>query len=109
MRYRLLLALVLLVSGCSGQDVGQATPSTTPSAPSSTPTTTGLIPPGAPTEGTRPPTDSLPPAAEPQSAPVPQQPAAGPADPGGVAPEGVVVDAVTRTSPSPPANPTSSS
>lgn len=97
MRYRLLLALVLLVSGCSGQDVDQATPSTTPSAPVSTPTTTGLIPPGAPTEGTRPSTDSLPPAAEPRSAPAPQQPPPGRLVPVGSAPEGVVVDAVSRT------------
>ncbi len=97
MRFRLLLALVLLVSGCSGQDVDQATPSTTPSAPSSTPTTTGLIPPGAPTEGTRPPTDSLPPAAEPQSAPAPDQPPPGRQIRVGSAPEGVVFDASTRT------------
>ena len=97
MRFRLLLALALLVSACSGQDVDQATPSTTPSPPSSTPTTTGLIPPGAPTEGTRPPTGSLPPAAEPQSAPAPQQPPPGRQVPVGSAPEGIVVDAVTRT------------
>ncbi len=71
------IALVCLVTACESRPVDQAVPSTTPAAPTSTPTTTGLIPPGAPTEGTRPPTNTLPPAAEPQSAPVPQQPPPG--------------------------------
>jgi len=93
----MLFALALLVSGCSGQDVDQAAPSTTPSAPTSTPTTTGLIPPGAPTEGTRPPVGSLPAAAEPQSAPAPSTNVPGRQVPVGAAPEGIVVDAVTRT------------
>lgn len=66
------------------------------SAPLTPATTTGLIPSGAPTEGVRPPADNLPPPAEPQNAPPPG------AIPGrivavGTAPEGVVVDAVTRT------------
>ncbi len=91
------LALTCLVAACESRPPDQAAPSTTPSAPTSTPTTTGLIPPGAPTEGTRPPTDSLPPAAEPQNAPAPQQPPPGRQIRVGSAPEGVVVDAVTRT------------
>lgn len=91
------LALICVVTACESRPVDQAAPSTTPSAPSSTPTTTGLIPPGAPTEGTRPPTGSLPPAAEPQRAPAPRQPPPGRQIRVGSAPEGVVVDAVTRT------------
>lgn len=67
---------------------------TTSGAPT---TTTGLIPPGAPTEGTRPPADNLPPPAEPRQAPPQTAPIGGRVVPVGAAPEGVVVDAVTRT------------
>ncbi|WP_244975571.1 YncE family protein [Mycobacterium kubicae] len=60
-------------------------------------TTTGMLPAGVPTEGHRPAANGLPPAAEPQKAPSP-----GGAPPGrliqvGRTPEGVVVDALTRT------------
>jgi DNA-binding beta-propeller fold protein YncE len=64
---------------------------------SQTPTTTGLLPPGVPTEGDRPPSDQLPPPAEPQSGPPPSAPAPGRTLSVGAAPEGVVVDAATRT------------
>jgi DNA-binding beta-propeller fold protein YncE len=91
------LAMVCLVTACESRPPDQAAPSTTPSAPTSTPTTTGLIPPGAPTEGNRPPVDSLPQAAEPQSGPAPAPNLPGRQVPVGAAPEGIVVDAVTRT------------
>jgi DNA-binding beta-propeller fold protein YncE len=58
-------------------------------------TTTGLLPPGGPTEGTRPPAAKLPPAAEPQSAPSATAP--GRLIPVGSRPEGVAVDGMTRT------------
>ena len=45
----------------------------------------------------RPPADALPPPAEPQAAPAQTAPIAGRLIPVGSAPEGVVVDAVTRT------------
>jgi DNA-binding beta-propeller fold protein YncE len=47
--------------------------------------------------GTRPPADHLPPPAEPKRAPAPAAPTPGRTVPVGDAPEGVVVDAVTRT------------
>ena len=50
-----------------------------------------------PTEGTRPPADALPPPAEPQRAPAPSGTPPGRIVPVGDSPEGVVVDAVTRT------------
>jgi DNA-binding beta-propeller fold protein YncE len=50
-----------------------------------------------PTEGSRPPADGLPPAAEPQSAPPQTGPILGRIVPVGASPEGVVVDAKTRT------------
>ncbi|WP_041782059.1 hypothetical protein [Mycolicibacterium chubuense] len=90
-------ALVLLVGACESRPAHQAAPSTTPSGPSTTPTTTGLLPPGVPTEGSRPPAQSLPAPAEPQSAPAPSQPPPGRQVAVGAAPEGIVVDAVTRT------------
>lgn len=61
------------------------------------PTTSGLLPTSVPTEGTRPPADALPPPAEPQAAPAQTATIAGRLIPVGLAPEGVVVDAVTRT------------
>jgi DNA-binding beta-propeller fold protein YncE len=66
-------------------------------APHTESTTTGLLPPGVPTEGSRPPTAGLPPAAEPQNAPTPPETPVGRIIPVGHAPEGVVVDALTRT------------
>ncbi len=72
------------------------TPSSTPRTGAPTPTT-GLLPPNVPTEGVRPPTENLSRAAEPQSAPTPTVPPAGRQVEVGDAPEGVVVDPVTRT------------
>jgi len=91
MRTTALLAALLITSAC-------APPPPTPqtSAPPAV-TTTGLLPPNAPTEGTRPPADALPPPAEPERAPAPLQPPPGHVLPVGQAPEGVVVDAITRT------------
>lgn len=91
---------MFLISACG------AAPSSPPSsAPSSTnassntptPTTTGLLPTGVPTEGARPPADALPPPAEPGQAPAPNGTPPGRIVSVGDAPEGVVVDAVTRT------------
>jgi DNA-binding beta-propeller fold protein YncE len=87
------LGAILLVAGCADRRADQSAGS--PSAPP--PTTTGILPPGVPTEGTRPPTEGLPKAAEPQSAPPQTTPVPGRTVPVGAAPEGVVVDAVTRT------------
>jgi DNA-binding beta-propeller fold protein YncE len=55
------------------------------------------MPSEVPTEGNRPPADDLPPPAEPQSAPPQTAPTPGRTVPVGKAPEGVVVDAATRT------------
>ena len=100
MTYRLLLVLVLLVGGCTGQESrGSEQPAAESSAAAAatTPTTTGLLPPGVPTEGSRPPADALPPPAEPRQAPPPTGQVPGRIVPVGAAPEGIVVDAVTRT------------
>ena len=59
-------------------------------------TTTGLLPAGVPTEGSRPPAAKLPTAAEPLKAPMPDAPA-GRTIAVGHTPEGIVVDAPTRT------------
>jgi DNA-binding beta-propeller fold protein YncE len=85
-----LLATVLVAGGCAA-----APPTQTAATPP--PTTTGLLPAGVPTEGVRPPADALPPPAEPQAAPAPAAPPPGRLVPVGDAPEGVVVDAQTRT------------
>jgi DNA-binding beta-propeller fold protein YncE len=84
-----MLAALLVVAGCAAapQEKPQSAPATT----------TGLLPTGVPTEGNRPPADALPPAAEPQSAPAPATPPPGRQVRVGTAPEGVVVDAKTRT------------
>ncbi|MGK2868684.1 MAG: YncE family protein [Mycobacterium sp.] len=89
------LALVLIVAGC-GQPAPEPGPSSTQveAAPA---TTTGLLPTGVPTEGERPPVDDLPLPAEPQRAPTPASELPGRQIPVGDAPEGVVVDATTRT------------
>lgn len=91
-RHRVLgvgLVAVLVIAGCGVQP---PQPAVSPPPP----TTTGILPPGVPTEGTRPPSGTLPPPAEPQSAPPPAAPPPGRIVPVGPAPEGVVVDAVTR-------------
>lgn len=92
-----------LVAGCGGSPAPPPAASSAPAAPSTpaaagaaTPTT-GLLPPGVPTEGSRPDTATLPLAAEPQSAPVPTATPPGRQVQVGDAPEGVVVDPVTRT------------
>jgi DNA-binding beta-propeller fold protein YncE len=91
MTYRALLALVLLVAGCGSQG-GE-----TAKEPHPPVTTTGLLPSGVPTEGERPPADALSPPAEPRQAPPPTGPVPGRIVAVGTAPEGIVVDAVTRT------------
>ncbi|MBO0678161.1 YncE family protein [Mycolicibacterium sp. S2-37] len=78
----------VLVAGCA---------SAPQEAPSPTPTTTGLLPSGAPTEGTRPPADGLPPPAEPQRAPRQTAVLPGRTVPVGAQPEGIVADGRTRT------------
>lgn len=60
-------------------------------------TTSGLLPAGVPTEGSRPPAATLPPAAEPQNAPPATATPPGRLVPVAGHPEGVAVDAVTRT------------
>lgn len=82
----------LALSACAAQP---AAPSRV--APAAPATTTGLLASGVPTEGARPPADNLSPAAEPQSAPPPSLPAPGRTVSVGAAPEGVIVDALTRT------------
>ena len=89
-----LLAACLLAAGCGGQ-AGE--PHATSPLTAAPPTTTGILPPDVPTEGSRPAADNLPPAAEPQKAPPQTGPIPGRIVPVGAAPEGVVVDAVTRT------------
>lgn len=83
--------VAVLIGGCS------ADPKKPPTPPPTTPTTTGLLPPGVPTEGDRPPADALPPPAEPQRAPAPTTPPAGRTVPVGIQPEGIVADPQTRT------------
>jgi DNA-binding beta-propeller fold protein YncE len=101
-RSRVLLAAGLAaaavgLAACSNEPPAAPTTSSAAPAPGAATPTTGLLPPGVPTEGTRPPTQGLPLAAEPQSAPVPATPPPGRQIPVGSAPEGVVVDPVTRT------------
>ena len=86
----------LAAAGCSNE--APTPPAAAPASPAPpVPTTTGFLPPGVPTEGTRPPTENLPLAAEPRSAPVPTSTPPGRQVRVGDAPEGVVVDPVTRT------------
>jgi DNA-binding beta-propeller fold protein YncE len=94
--FPLLVAGVLALAGC-GAAPSSGPPGGKASSATATPTTTGLIPSGVPTEGSRPAADALPPPAEPGRAPVPAAPPPGRIVPVGDAPEGVVVDAVTRT------------
>jgi DNA-binding beta-propeller fold protein YncE len=88
------LTSALFVVGCGGK---QPSKSTAASSSATTPTTTGLLPSGVLTEGSRPPADTLPPPAEPGQAAAPTGPLPGRVIPVGDAPEGVAVDAVTRT------------
>jgi DNA-binding beta-propeller fold protein YncE len=90
-RWLIAFGLSVLLVGCATQAEELRQPSQL------TPTTTGIIPPGVPTEGNRPPADGLPPPAEPQQAPPQTAPIPGRNVPVGQAPEGVVVDAATRT------------
>lgn len=87
----------LALAGCGGG--GAPAPTAAPPAPSAGPvtTTTGFLPPGVPTEGVRPDTSTLSLAAEPLSAPAPTSTPPGRQVRVGDAPEGVVVDPVTRT------------
>jgi DNA-binding beta-propeller fold protein YncE len=88
------LAAAVVIAACGHPQTAEGP---TSANPATTPTTTGLLPPGVPTVGTRPPADHLPPPAEPQQAPAPAAPTPGRTVPVGDAPEGVVVDPVTRT------------
>jgi DNA-binding beta-propeller fold protein YncE len=96
---RLLIAVWVVAgiaaAGCGDQTRAGIAGST--GSPPPTATTTGILPAGVPTEGTRPPADALPAPAEPQLAPPPSTPRLGRIVPVGAAPEGVVVDAQTRT------------
>lgn len=96
MRWLSAVIVLLFVGGCGAQPDDRDTVSATTSS-ATTPTTTGLLPQDVPTEGSRPPADDLPPPAEPQRAPVPATTPPGVPVAVGDAPEGVVVDAVTRT------------
>ncbi|MCD2188360.1 YncE family protein [Actinomycetospora soli] len=87
------VAASLVLAACGTQ----APPAPAPTSAPSVAPTTGLLVPGVPTEGTRPDTTNLSLAAEPQSAPVPTTPPPGRQVEVGSAPEGVVVDPVTRT------------
>jgi DNA-binding beta-propeller fold protein YncE len=80
-----LVAVVTIAAACTGKAAGPTTP------------TTGYVPPGVPTEGIRPPAGKLPPAAEPQPAPAQNAQIPGRVVAVGDSPEGVAVDAVTRT------------
>jgi DNA-binding beta-propeller fold protein YncE len=92
-RLAALAALIVIVGGCSEQPPGQTAAPSASSAPQARP----AIPSEVPTEGNRPPADDLPPPAEPQKAPPQTAAIPGRTVPVGTAPEGVVVDAATRT------------
>ncbi|BBZ46023.1 hypothetical protein [Mycobacterium parmense] len=77
-----LALMVTPLSACGQHGGGSAGPATT----------TGILPPGVPTEGTRPPAAMLPPAAEPLQAPPPRGTPPGRLVPVGGHPEGVAVD-----------------
>lgn len=93
-RLAALVASTLILGGCS-----QPPSIDTATSNGATPPPTGMmsIPSEVPTEGNRPPADDLPPPAEPQQAPPQTAPLAGRTVPVGNSPEGVVVDAATRT------------
>ena len=99
-RFVSVLAAVVVVAGCSSQQSTpqqSSVPSSSAQSPQATPTTTGLLPTGVPTEGNRPSADALPQPAEPGQAPAPNGTPPGRTVSVGDSPEGVVVDAVTRT------------
>ncbi len=86
-------AMLALIAGCAGPPPDAPATMTTGSTTGST---TGLLPPGVPTEGSRPAADGLPPPAEPRNAPATARTPPGRLIEVGRAPEGVVVDATTR-------------
>ena len=89
-RFATVTIVALVVAGCA--------PAPGPAAPAPTAaTTTGLLPSGVPTEGSRPPAENLPPPAEPGQAAAPTGQLPGRTVAVGDAPEGVAVDALTRT------------
>jgi DNA-binding beta-propeller fold protein YncE len=94
-RLAAMVALVMIVGGCAQQ------PPADTAAPAALPVVTDdnprAIPSQVPTEGKRPPADNLPPPAEPQSAPPQTAPIPGRIIDVGTAPEGLAVDAATRT------------
>ncbi|WNG91283.1 hypothetical protein [Mycobacterium sp. ITM-2016-00318] len=92
-RLATLAALIVIVGGCSEQPPPETAAPPASSAPQARP----AIPSEVPTEGNRPPADDLPPPAEPQKAPPQTATIPGRTVPVGTAPEGVVVDAATRT------------
>jgi DNA-binding beta-propeller fold protein YncE len=94
MRTAILAALVAITVASCGSVT--TPPPTTSAPPPPTPTSTGILPPGVPTEGDRPPADALAPAAEPQQAPPQDANVPGRVLPVGAAPEGIAVDAATR-------------
>jgi DNA-binding beta-propeller fold protein YncE len=83
----LVTVAAMVLAGCARHD---GTPSAVQTAP-------GIVPSGVPIEGSRPPAEGLPPAAEPQQAPPPAGSVPGQVIPVGRDPEGVVADATTRT------------
>jgi DNA-binding beta-propeller fold protein YncE len=94
-RLAALTALIVAVGGCSQQPPTETAAPPAATAPSDLPLPG--IPSQVPTEGNRPPADDLPPAAEPQAAPPQTAPIPGRTVAVGTAPEGVVVDASSRT------------
>ena len=91
MRAHVLIVVAIALASCS------TAPVEVPSASKlATPTSTGILPPGVPTEGSRPPADRLPPPAEPPAAPPQTGEVPGRTVRVGRSPEGVVVDSITR-------------
>ena len=87
------VTLGIILGGCAQQPAADHPAPPAASAPTGLPP----IPSEVPTEGNRPPADNLPPPAEPQSAPPQTATVPGRIVAVGKAPEGVVVDASTRT------------
>src|SRR5215212_4400352 len=92
-RLAALAAFIVIVGGCSEHPPAETAAPPASSAPQARP----AIPSEVPTEGNRPPAEDLPPPAEPQKAPPQTAAIPGRTVPVGTAPEGVVVDAATRT------------
>jgi DNA-binding beta-propeller fold protein YncE len=91
------LASLALTACSTGSPAPAPAPPTSSTAAGPVTPTTGLLPPGVPTEGTRPDTTNLSLAAEPRSGPVPTATPPGRQVEVGDAAEGIVVDPVTRT------------